>query len=239
MPTLFDLRLLVVLGLMAVLCGCGGNTTEGPSPESTLDKQAVEAKLVNAGGKVKKDGNGQITLVDFAGKPLDEPLMEQIGQLPKLQKLILRGSTVSDASFAKLGSPKDLQVLDARETPLTGAVLEQLGQCTQLRNLQFRGNPITDDDLKQLSGLKQLQVLGLDETAVDGNSLEALSGLGELTEIYLFGTPFLEANLPKLAAFSKLKKDSPARNPNQRARLLSACRFDGPERLRCQRDRIQ
>ncbi len=181
-------------------------------------------------------GRGPDEVADFSNQRIDEDAFRAaLDSKPRLKRLDLHDSSISDDFLTNLAGLKHLEHLDLSstlaDTPhkprLTDAGLRYLARLNCLRTLQLHGLPITDagvahlDSLPQLQrlqlggtrvttgqglrGLKHLRWLRLDATPITDDALRHLAELPELEQLYLDGTAISDAGLKHLTRLPKLR----------------------------------
>lgn len=94
-------------------------------------------------------------------KELTDAGLDKLKQLnlPKLAKLYLVDTQVTDAGLAHLKEIKTLQVLSLVGTPVTDAGLEHLKEAKGLKELYLYGTKVTDEGVKKLKeALPELKI---------------------------------------------------------------------------------
>ncbi len=117
----------MLIAMLAVSLGCTQNPPGGGSGETpqtptqpTADPDDAEAAaaigaLTKKGGKVEKDGNGNIVKVDFTKILISDDEIAPVEKLLQLKYLVLLNSdTITDETLLKLGDLKQLKLLDVR-----------------------------------------------------------------------------------------------------------------------------
>jgi hypothetical protein len=94
-------------------------------------------------------------------------------------------------------NPRIIKV-SLNDTPVTDADLESLGQLAQLKSLYLGRTNITDAGLAHLQHLTPLQTLGLNNTAITDKGLEHLQGLKQLKTLNLHETAATSAGVAAL-----------------------------------------
>lgn len=158
-------------------------------PKAPSDDPASITALETLGAKLNKDGNGNVTSVDF------------------------RGTEVSNDDLSHLSGLKSVRNLDLRDCAVTTAGMPVLGGLTSLKALRLSGKSgktdVTDDAMEVFGKLTNLKVLALDYLKFAGGDegLSKLSGLTNLEELYAGNTLVNDDSLKVIAEnFPKLKK---------------------------------
>jgi hypothetical protein len=112
--------------------------------------------------------------VDLWAGATDKEL-RHVGQLPRLKRLVVHSTMITDAGLSYLSNLTSLGLLEIDGTQISNAGLAHLKRLTRLYALSLVGTKVTDDGLSCLKGLWDLQVLRLPEGVSD-------DGIRELEE---------------------------------------------------------
>ena len=124
------------------------------------------------------DTLANVNYVELKYRGSDE-LLEQVGQLHRLEYLNLAGSPVTDAGLAQLQGLTALRWLSLDDTRLTDAGLVHLNGLGQLQNLSLGLTRVSDAGLPHLKPLTGLKTLSLVLTSISdeaGQDLPRLAG---------------------------------------------------------------
>ena len=156
---------------------------------------------------------GVDAFADVVSVGVNEPyctdeLMAQIGRLPRVRYLSLRGGSLTDLGASSLRGLTEVEDLELKSCRITGATLRNLTGMRRLSRLQFGSlstieedlaplaqlptltwlhvtDPLIDDELAYLAGLKSLRILNLTGEYITAAGIGHLSGLTNLTTVYL------------------------------------------------------
>ncbi len=131
-----------------------------------------------------------------------------LNQLPNLTELDASRTRMTGSGLAKLGSLKNLKVLDlASLVPETGGeVLEALTGSTKIQDLNVRRGGFGDGKIRALTSLVNLRKLDVSGTNLSDQAVQKLSQLKHLTDLSLFDCNNVTANsFEALANFPALK----------------------------------
>jgi hypothetical protein len=112
--------------------------------------------------------------------------MERINRLPSLEVVMLEGRDVSDATMMKLELPH-LQRLDLRGTTVTGRCFAHLAAKCPLQSLTIEGSPVKEDYLGALLESKTLVGVELERNSLSDRSVEILARHRTLTSLTVTG----------------------------------------------------
>jgi hypothetical protein len=111
--------------------------------------------------------------------------MARIGQLPRLQRILVQGKTDPSAFVPYLMDKPQLQSIWLQVAAVSDGDLARLAGLTRLEELLLNGRNVTDAGFAHLANLKSLRWLELPGCHV--GDLSALSGLKDLERINLHG----------------------------------------------------
>ena len=133
---------------------------------------------------------------------------------PKLRRLNVRGTKVTDAGVAQLANHPALESLDVGFSLFTDGGFEPLTTMPNLRELYAGGNKVTDSGVNMLRSMPNLTVLdlggvqrtdsGLWSAAVTDRGLESIATLKKLERLNLRGAKITDAGAGKLAQLQAL-----------------------------------
>ena len=125
-----------------------------------------------------------------------------------LQRLYLRGTSITDAGIQNLSDLTNLVELDLSDVSMTDQGLAALSKLTKLRRLNLQSADVTDAGLDALKSMAALEELSLYRTKVTNAGLAKLAGLTNLRTVDLrysrvttAGVRDLAAKLPKTELF--------------------------------------
>ncbi len=131
--------------------------------------------------------------------------MAQLGNLTRVDTLILDPSNVSDRALAHLDRLTSLRWLTISSSACsTDTRIMPLKPLTRLRGLNLDHTDVTDAGLAHLKRLNGLELLGLDGAAITDAGLSHLGGLTNLHHLSLIGTKVSDAGLARLHPLTNL-----------------------------------
>jgi hypothetical protein len=154
----------------------GGLVVLGPETTSGLPPEVVRVD----GSRARVDAGLMRTLGQFTGlerleldgaqlQPQDWALL---GKLPRLQRLSLDRSNITDASIS--GLPRSLARLSLQGTAVTDKGLPWVAAMHSLVSLDITETKVTSDGLRLLEPLTSLETLRIDESCLTAASVESL-----------------------------------------------------------------
>ncbi len=198
--------------------------------DARVQREAVAA-IERAGGKVmydwqwtdgRYDSNGKpwppkwlvdrlgvdyfhhVSRVTFPGQASDAE-MARLGDLTRVDTLVLDPSSVSDHGLAELDRLTGLRWLTiSTSVGSTDTRIMPLKVLTRLKGLNLDHSDVTDDGLKHLAHLTGLELLGLAGTEITDAGLANLGGLTGLRHLFLDGTQVSDEGLARLKPLPNL-----------------------------------
>ena len=112
------------------------------------------------GGAIERDARGNVIAVDLSGSWVTDTDLEQLASLPRLAKLNLGHTRISDQGMRRLKRLENITSLDLTYAELvTDEGLTALRGWKHLERLKLRGTKITDAGVAHLAGLTTLAAL--------------------------------------------------------------------------------
>lgn len=146
----------------------------------------------------------QLKELDLLDHPnLTDAELNYLKRVPRLERLRLCATGVTDAGMPALAALRDLQMLVLERTKVSGKGLASLAALPKLTHLSLRMSPVTDTGMEGIGQLASLQVLDLDLCQISGRGLDQCVKLQNVEELYLNGSNIGEP------AFAKIKKLMP------------------------------
>ncbi len=150
-----------------------------------------------------------VVAVDFSRQEVPVEMLAWISELPRIRKLSLFKTGISDEHVECFLRMPQLEVLFLNRNRITDKGLASLSQLPKLRRLQVGYQrdvaPITDKGVAQLAALKMLESLDISESQVTGTGFAAFPCENKLEYLNIQYTPFRDAELLRLADFSSLR----------------------------------
>ncbi len=144
--------------------------------------------------------------LDLLGAPVSEAGLEAIARAaPRLHRLHLGETDMTDASLATLAGLGKLTHLDLAATDTGDEGLKHLGKLTSLRFLRLRETRLTDAGLEHLAALGGLEFLDLGRTRISNAGMASLARLKSLHALVLEYAEVNDEGLAPLTALSSLR----------------------------------
>jgi hypothetical protein len=156
-------------------------------PLTTAVRAAGDTEwILKLGGLVRRDGSDDVVAVNLAGRWVNDSEMIDLAALPKLERLDLSHTRISDEGLLHLRPARqiqDLNLLYAEQ--ITDQGLNAIRDWRALKALNLRGTRIGDGTLAIVAKLPQLESLDIAATAVTENGLAGLIPLTHLKHLAL------------------------------------------------------
>lgn len=144
------------------------------------------SEVERLGGKAETDASGRIVAINLRGSWVNDADMIEIGRLPKLQRLDLSHTRLSDEGLLHLkGAPAITELNLFYSEWTTDQGLTAVRNWKHLRRINLRGTRISDGTLALLSKLPHLEALDVAHTQITDNGLDHLITLTNLQELSL------------------------------------------------------
>jgi internalin A len=138
------------------------------------------------GGRVERDSAGDIIALHLRGTWVTDAELLDVARLPKLERLDLSHTRVSDEGLLHLKAAKQIQDLNLfYAEQVTDRGMSAIRDWKQLNTLNVRGTRISDSGLAIVGGLPQLESLDIAYTQFTDNGLDALVPLTHLKHLAL------------------------------------------------------
>ena len=142
--------------------GNGGNAAKAKDEPVVPDSEEALAVINEVGARTVKDDNGNITSADFSDLAVRDDQVPLLAGLPKLKKLRLWGSLITDGVFDELVKLESVVDVGLANTEITDAGLQNLEKMPQLRTVFLRRNTyLSDDAFDVFPKLPKLSLLNL------------------------------------------------------------------------------
>lgn len=165
-------------------CNNQGSTvaTKGSTANKPQDDPASVEAIEKLGGKIKKDGNGLVTEVDFRGTEVADGDLGALAGLKNLRSLKLSETKITDAGMPAVTELKSLTNLDLRECKIGDEGLANIAALSKLKALRLSNKngstEVSDAVMPQVAKLSNLKVLGIDFLyAGSAEGIASLAGL--------------------------------------------------------------
>ncbi|XP_057978342.1 probable LRR receptor-like serine/threonine-protein kinase At1g63430 isoform X2 [Malania oleifera] len=106
--------------------------------------------------------------LNISGSSLRGFIAPQLGQLSRLQELVLHGNNLIGILPKEIGMLKSLQVLDLGMNQLTGPIPPEIGNLTSIKKINLQSNGLIGNLPAEIGNLKYLEELRLDRNRLRG-----------------------------------------------------------------------
>ena len=161
--------------------------------------------ISSLGGKVERNAQGAIVAVDLRGTWVSDVELIDIASLPKLERLDLSHTRITDEGMLHLKSAtgiRELKLYYAEQ--ITDQGMSAIKQWKMLTRLDLRGTRISNGTLEIVGSLPHLEALDIANTQVTDNGMDLLIALTNLKELALGRTRTGEVDLSFLRALPSL-----------------------------------
>jgi len=144
------------------------------------------SSIERIGGRAELDASGNIVAIDLRGSWVNDAEMIDIGRLPRLERLDLSHTRISDEGLLRLKTAPGITDLNLFYSEwITDQGLTAIRNWKPLKRLNLRGTRISDGTLALVSKLPALEALDIANTQVTDNGLDHLITLTNLKELSL------------------------------------------------------
>jgi Leucine-rich repeat (LRR) protein len=136
------------------------------------------------GGKIDRDAAGEVIGLRLRGTWVTDTELLDVARLPKLERLDLSHTRITDEGLLHLKPAKQIRDLNLYYAEqITDQGMTAIRDWKNLKRLNVRGTRIFDGTLAIVSGLTQLEALDIAYTQVTDNGLDGLVPLTKLKEL--------------------------------------------------------
>ncbi len=161
--------------------------------------------IVSQGGTVTRDGAGQIVAIDLSSSWINDSDLDKISHLPKLRKLDISHTKITDVGLEHLKSLREVTDLNLYYAEyVTESGIAHLRDWSKLERLNLRGTKVASRVFEYLAHLTSLKSLDVAFTRVDDEGFEQLASLEKLEHLACGGNRLSGAFLPSLKLFPAL-----------------------------------
>lgn len=151
-------------------------------------------------GWAKVDGEHE-----FAPFDLGSGVLAKTRKLRSLDKLSVRGMSITDADVLAESHLSRLTDIDIADTEVSSLGFQHLGKHGRLRRVVLDSCPIDDSVAPTLSVNSDLELLSAERTRISDTTLAVLGGLPRLSHLNLTSTLVYDGGLANLAGHPKLR----------------------------------
>jgi len=140
--------------------------------------------VAGLGGRVERNGEGDIIAVHLRGTWVSDTELIELARLPKLERLDLSHTRITDEGLLHLKPARQIQDLNLYYAEqVTDQGIAAIREWKNLKHLNLRGTRVSDGGLAIAGGLTQLEALDIANTEFTDNGLDALVPLTRLREL--------------------------------------------------------
>jgi internalin A len=152
--------------------------------------------IAHLGGKVQRDTSGNVVAVNFRGTWVNDVEMIDVARLPKLERLDLSHTRITDEGMLHLKPAIHIRELNLYYAEwITDQGLTAIKDWKMLKRLNLRGTRIANGTLEILSHMPRLEALDVSNTQITDNGMDLLITLTGLKELALGRSRVGEADL--------------------------------------------
>jgi Leucine-rich repeat (LRR) protein len=159
------------------------------------------------GGRFERDPAGAVVAVNLRASWISDSDLIELGHLPKLERLDLSFTRITDRGILYLKSAANLVEVNL-------AFAERLGdqgqaaiqQWKHLKRLNLRGTKIADNTVSAAAALPELEVLDISYTDALDSGLDALATAPKLKELSIGGLRITEVAFQSVRQISGLER---------------------------------
>jgi hypothetical protein len=153
---------------------------------------------------------GKITSFDLSGwltLSVEDADLESLRLSPRLRKINLARSAVTDDGMRHLAALANLRELSLWRTAITNAGIAELTGLKKLESLSLSQTAVSDDGLRSVALMKRLRDLDLEgDVQITGAGLSYLTALPNLKVLNVANTKLTAPDLAKLKTIKSLKE---------------------------------
>jgi Leucine-rich repeat (LRR) protein len=167
-------------------------------------REAMQYEERSRRRKIGERQRQKVRRLDLSGRANDA-VLAQLYRCPRVQKLRLEKSDVTDAGLVYLEGMAHLRRLHLTGTAIHDRGLRHLTALATLEHLDLSDTEIDDAGLPHLLGLKNLQRLWLIDATVGDDGMRSVGQIPALQNLNLSGTRLTDRGLKHLAGLRRLR----------------------------------
>jgi len=157
------------------------------------------------GGRTELDSAGNIVAVNLRTTWVADGDLLELARLPKLQKLDLSRTRISDQGLSYLKKASQLREVNLAYAERIGDPAHAIiSEWKQLRRLSLRGTVVADETAAAAAKLPELEALDIADTIVADIGMEALASAPKLKELALGNIRMSELGYQSLRQYTNL-----------------------------------
>jgi len=142
--------------------------------------------VAGLGGKVQRDAAGNVVAVNLRGTWVNDVEMIDIARLPKLQRLDLSHTRITDEGMLHLKPANQIEDLNLYYAEwVTDQGMTAIKNWKKLKRLDVRGTRISNGTLDIVSHMPELEALDISNSQITDNGMDMLITLTNLKELSL------------------------------------------------------
>jgi hypothetical protein len=150
-----------------------------------------------------------VTSISFMDEPITDrqlkSLRDELRALPKLNRILLENTRVTDAGLSAVSELVQLSCLRLDGTAITDAGVSQIRHLTKMRELGLARTNVTDACVMDLQEMTVLRSLHLSDTQITDNGLAALKEFTKLEFLSLRNTAVTDEGLASVSSLTKME----------------------------------
>jgi Leucine-rich repeat (LRR) protein len=123
----------------------------------------------------------------ISNSDINDKDLRGLGKLSHLEKLVVRGTKITEIGIREIGKVDTLLMLDLAQCNISNQLLWSLADLPRLSSLSLRGTGVTDGVHEPLSRFRNLEVLDLRDTQLTSRGFRELAKIDTLQELYISG----------------------------------------------------
>jgi internalin A len=140
--------------------------------------------VAGLGGAIERNAAGEVIAVKLRGTWVSDTQLLDVARLPKLERLDLSHTRITDEGMQNLKSARQIRDLNLYYAEqVTDQGMTAIRDWKNLKRLSVRGTRISDGTLAIVSGLTQLEALDIAYAPFTDNGLDSLVTLTQLKEL--------------------------------------------------------
>ncbi len=153
---------------------------QSPDTSCRCDALLIDDEMLRSLTSIKK-----LTSLHVRVESLTAQTASQLGEMPNLEELHLRGSQVDDAMLRALAHSQSLRVLNLPSCVVSPEAIEALRSMPKLKNLRIGIKQGTNQHARAVATISRLRAVHLIGVAVTDEGLQTLAEMRSLESLYI------------------------------------------------------